>query len=216
MHPAALVQHLGGLLRFIPVTQHDAVAARAQFTGLATGHDLAFQVDDLHFGMRKHSADRRHAPLDRIAEPGLETDRTGLGHAIGDRDIAHVHPVDDLAHHLDRTWRAGHDSSAQRGEVEAREFWMLKLGNEHRRHAVERGAFLLRDRRQRNEWIKPLAGINHGRTMGHGREVAHHHTEAMIERHRDANAVVLCQRHRAPDEIAVVEYVVMRERDALG
>ncbi len=65
VHPAAVVQHLGGLLRFVPVAQHDAVAARAQFTGLAARHDLALEIDDLHLDVRMNAADRRHAPFHR-------------------------------------------------------------------------------------------------------------------------------------------------------
>jgi hypothetical protein len=45
---------------------------------------------------------------------------------------------------------------------------------------------------------------------------AHHHAEAVIERNRNADSVVFGQAHRAADEIAVVEDVVMRQRDALG
>src|SRR5690242_21499634 len=43
-----------------------------------------------------------------------------------------------LLHHLDRARRARHDPGAQRGQVEAREVRVVQLGDEHRRHAVER------------------------------------------------------------------------------
>ena len=93
---------------------------------------------------------------------------------------------------------------------------MIEFGDEHRRHAVERGAFFLRDGLQRRQRIKALAGIDHGGAERDGREIAHHHAKAVIERHRNADAVVLGQAHRAADEIAVVEDVVVGQRHALG
>ena len=95
-------------------------------------------------------------------------------------------------------------------------FGMVEFGDEHGRHAVERRAFFLRDGLQRRQRIETFAGIDHRRARGDGGEIAHHHAEAVIERNRNADAVLLGQPHRAADEIAVVEDVVMRQRDALG
>ena len=47
-------------------------------------------------------------------------------------------------------------------------------------------------------------------------EVPDHHAEAVVERHRHADAVVLRVAERLADEVAVVEDVVVRERGALG
>ena len=95
------------------------------------------------------------------------------------------------------------------------EIGMVELGNEHGGHAVQRRASFLLDRLQRHQRIKSLAGIDHGCARGDGGEIAHHHTEAMIKRNRNADAVALGQAHRAADEIAVVEDIVVRQRDAL-
>src|SRR4051812_23703115 len=76
--------------------------------------------------------------------------------------------------------------------------------------------FSCSDRSQRRERIKPLAGIDHRRAERDGGEVAHDHPEAMIERHRNADAVLFGEAHGAADEIAVVENVVMGQRHALG
>ena len=165
--------------------------------------------------MGMDASDRRHTPLEGIVGRALEADRAGLGHAIGDRHLAHVHLAVDALHHLDRAGRAGHDAGAQRFQVEARKFGMIELGDEHGRHAVDRGAFLLLDGCQRRQRIKAFPGIDHGRTERDGGQVAHHHAEAMIERHRDADAVLLGEPHGAADEIAVVEDVVMGQRHAL-
>ncbi len=47
--------------------------------------------------------------------------------------------------------------------------------------------------RQRRQRIKALAGIDHGGAERDRGEVAHHHAEAVIERHRDADAILLGQ-----------------------
>ena len=97
-----------------------------------------------------------------------------------------------------------------------RKLGMIEFGDEHGRHAVERGAFLPLDGLQRRQRIEAFAGIDHGRAERDGGEIAHHHAEAVIERHGNADAVLFGQAHRAADEIAVVEDVVMRQRHALG
>ena len=162
------------------------------------------------------AADGGDATFQGIVGRALETHRRRLGHAIGDGHFAHVHLVVDALHHLDRAGRARHDAGAQRFQVEARKLGMIEFGDEHRRHAVERGAFFLFDRLQRRQRIKTFAGIDHGRAERDGSEIAHHHAKAVIERHGNADAVLFRQPHRAADEIAVVEDVVMRQRHALG
>ena len=47
-------------------------------------------------------------------------------------------------------------------------------------------------------------------------EVAHHHPEAVVERHRDADAILLRVLDRLAHEKPVVQDVVMRERRAFG
>ena len=163
-----------------------------------------------------NAPDGGHPALQRIVGGALEADRAGFGHAIGDGDVAHVHRFVDAPHHLDRAGRAGHDAGAQRRRGRIWEIGVVEFGDEHGRHAVERRAFFLLDGLQRRQRIESLAGIDHGCARGDGGEIAHHHAEAMIERNRNADAVLLGQAHRAADEIAVVEDVVMRQRDALG
>ncbi len=93
---------------------------------------------------------------------------------------------------------------------------MVELGDEHRRHAVERGAFFLLDGLQRGERIEAFARIDHGGAERDAGEVAHHHAKTVIERHGNADAVAFAKAHRAADEIAVVEDVVVGQRHALG
>jgi hypothetical protein len=59
------------------------------------------------------------------------------------------------------------------------------------------------------------AGIDHGGAERDGGEVAHHHAEAVVERHRDADAILFGQAHGAAGEIAIVEDVVVGQRHTL-
>ena len=52
--------------------------------------------------------------------------------------------------------------------------------------------------------------------MGCRRQIAHHHAEAVVERHRNAHAVLFGVSDAVTDEVAVVEDVDVRERGALG
>ena len=58
--------------------------------------------------------------------------------------------------------------------------------------------------------------IDHGRAVRQAAEIAHHHAEAVIERHGNAQPVVGRELEPAGDEVAVVQDVVMAERRALG
>src|SRR6202007_1365565 len=90
-----------------PVTEHHGVTARAQFAGSATRHDAPLRIYDLDLTMRMDAPDSGDAPLYRVVSAALETDRGGLGHAVGDRYLPHVHPVDRASHHFHRTRAPG-------------------------------------------------------------------------------------------------------------
>ena len=68
---------------------------------------------------------------------------------------------------------------------------MVELGDEHRRHAVERGAALGGDGLEHGLRLETFAGIDHRRAVGDAGEVAQHHAEAVIE------AAPGCRRGRA-------------------
>jgi acyl-CoA synthetase (AMP-forming)/AMP-acid ligase II len=51
--------------------------------------------------MRLDAPDSRDAPLQGIVMGALEADGARFGHAVGDRHLAHVHLVDDLAQTLE-------------------------------------------------------------------------------------------------------------------
>ncbi len=121
-----------------------------------------------------------------------------------------------LLHDLDRAGRAAHHPRPQAGEVEAPELGLLELGDEHGRHAVERGAALVLDRLEHGAGLERLAGDDQARTVHHAGEAAEHHAEAVVERHRHAHPVELRVVQYAAREVGVVDDVVVRERRALG
>ena len=52
--------------------------------------------------------------------------------------------------------------------------------------------------------------------MGQAAEVAHDHAEAVVQRHRDHQAVLRRKAQAFTDHVAVIEDVVVTERGALG
>ena len=174
-YPVGFVNRLGGAVGIVPVAGHDAVTAGQQFARHTARHDPPLLVDDLDLDMRQDAADRRHPPLERIVDRGLEAHRAGLGHAVGDGDLVEMHLVLDPFHQLDGTWSSGHDAGPQRGQIEFRELRAVQLGDEHGRHAVQDGAAFGLDRAQDLERIVTGGGKHHGRAMGDAAQGAQNH-----------------------------------------
>ena len=92
---------------------------------------------------------------------------------------------------------------------------MLQLRDKHRRHAVQRGAALFACRRQNSLGLEAFRRIDHRRPVCDRRQVSEDHSEAVIKRHRDADAIFLRDLHHLAHEVAVVEDVVVGERRPL-
>src|SRR6266481_82696 len=137
VHPATGIEHVGGLFGFVPIAQHDAVAAGAQFAPFAARHDASLEIDNLDLDMGMNAPDGGDPTLQRIVRRALKADRAGFGHAVGDGDVAHVHLFVDATHHLDRAGRAGHDAGSQRRQIEFGKLGMVEFGDEHGRHTIE-------------------------------------------------------------------------------
>src|SRR3954451_17486696 len=97
--------------------------------------------------------------------PTLETDRARFRHAVCDGDLFHVHVTDHAFHDFNWTGSAGHDSRAQARKVEAREFRMFELSDEHRGNAVKRRAALGLNSFECSFRVKPFGWINHRRAV---------------------------------------------------
>ena len=93
---------------------------------------------------------------------------------------------------------------------------LLQHGDEHGRHAVERGAAGLGHRIQRLRRIEALARKHHRRALRDAAQHAHHHAETVVERHRNAQGVLLGQPDAVGDEARIVDDVAVGERGALG
>ena len=160
--------------------------------------------------------DRADPLVERIVHRGLGGHRRGLGHAVTDGHLGHVHHVDALAHHLDRARRTGHDPGAQGRQVVVGEVGQGQLGDEHGRDAVQRRAAFLLDRAQGRARVEDRGRDDDRRTVRGAGQIAQHHPEAVVERHGDADPIGFGVAATLTDEVAVVEDVVVRERRALG
>ena len=211
MHPAVGVNGLGRLVGVVPVALHHRVAPGAEFARRPWRHRATVLVDDLDLDMGEDASDGRDAPFDRVGWAGLERHGAGLGHAVGDGHLAHVHLVDDVLHDRDRARRAGHDAGAQAAEVERVEVRMAKLGDKHRGHAVERGAALRRDGLQHGARVEGVAWIDHGCANRDAGQVPKHHAEAVVQRHGNADPVLFGEALGLAGEVAVVQDALVRE-----
>ena len=135
------------------------------------------------------------------SRPRDRRERRRFGHAVADGHLGHVQPGDDLLHQFDRARRAGHDAGAQRRAVElARNARMLEHGDGT---SSARRTARCSARPGRSPARPAGRSIRPGTTMqapcaGAG-EVAQHHAEAVVERHRNADAVgARCSRSARP------------------
>ncbi|MCY1290821.1 hypothetical protein D9M70_399840 [compost metagenome] len=93
---------------------------------------------------------------------------------------------------------------------------MVELRDKHGGHAVQRGAAFLADGLHGGFGFERFAWEHHGGTRGHAGQHREHHAEAVVERHRDAQLVLLGKAHRHGDKARVVNDVPVRQRGTLG
>ncbi len=127
-----------------------------------------------------------------------------------------MHFADDPPHHLNRTGRARHDPGAQGRQIEIVTLRLIEHGDEHGRHAVQRSGFLFGDGVQGQQRIEGVTGVNHGAAVGDTTQIAHHHAEAVVQRHRNDQAIGGAQAKAFTDHVTVVENIVVTEGRAFG
>ena len=88
-------------------------------------------------------------------------------------------------------------------QIELGKYRVLQLGDEHGGNAMQGGATLLRNRLQGGIGIEKRSGDDHGGARHHASHVAQHYSEAVIERHRNAQPVVMGEAHRVGHSIAL-------------
>src|SRR5947209_8317760 len=100
------------------------------------------RVDNLDLGVRNRLTYSSDAHFDRIIRRRLGHDRRRLCESVGDSHLATMHLAHHTLHDFDWAGRSRHDASAQSREIEAFEFWMLQLSDEHRGYSVQGRATL--------------------------------------------------------------------------
>ena len=139
MHPAVANAFIRQF-RLAPVAAHHGIPARAEFAFLPRRRGSTAFVDNFDLKMRMNPANGGNFLFNRVVSMRLKRDRSGLRHSVADRNLAHVHFVDDSSHDFDRARRARHDSRSQRRQVAVAVSDQFENVHEHRGDAVKPGA----------------------------------------------------------------------------
>src|SRR6266567_3039554 len=100
--------------------------AESMARAVASGHGCArARIDDLALDVGMNGSNRGDARFERIIRRGLKGNRRGFRHPVADRHLGHVHALRHLAHHVNRTWRARHDTGSERVDAVLRKRWMF-------------------------------------------------------------------------------------------
>ena len=214
MQPAAGIDGRARRVRVVVVAAHHVVAAHADLAALAGRAPLARRrIDDLDLLIGQRDTNGLRSLLDRrIARCRRDPGRR-LRHPVRDRDFRQMHIRYHTAHQRLRTERAGHDAGPQRREIEAGEIGRLQLSEEHRRHAVQRGAALAVNRLEHARRVERFDRAQ-PRAVSERAEDADDAAEAMEQRHAEAETVGRGESQDAAERTAVVDDVAAREHHA--
>ena len=81
---------------------------------------------------------------------------------------------------------------------------------------MQRRAAFCRDRFQHRQGFEGFARIDHGGPMGDAGEIPQHHTETVIEWHRNAQPITGGQLDSFPNKEAIVQQVMVGQGGSLG
>ena len=208
MQETVLVDDRSGSFRILVIPFHDVVPLAAHLAGSPRRTFLVgLRIEHLHLDVRKSPPDGRRANLHRIGRRRSRHTGRGFGQAVYADDLLAVHFVHHLLHRLDRAGRAGHDPGTQRTQVEHIEHRMVQLGDEHRRHAVQRRTAFAVHRRQHFQRIEIL-DHHHRRTVRNHRTDPQHAAETMEQRHANQQSVGRSKMHPVADRQPVVQDIV--------
>ena len=93
---------------------------------------------------------------------------------------------------------------------------MGQFGYEHGWHAIQTGAAFLGNGRQYGFGLEGFIGKHHAGTMAGAAQIAHHHTEAVIQRYRNTHPVLVCIATAFGNKVTVVKDIAMGQRGAFG
>ena len=89
---------------------------------------------------------------------------------------------------------------------------MVEDRDQHGRHSVKRRTTFISHRLKCHPRIISLSGVDHRSPARHGCKITQDHAEAMIERNRNADAVLDGEIDGLSRKITIVENVAMRKR----
>ena len=214
MQPAVLVYRLSRRFGHFVVTFHYIITARTKFADLSGAERLAgLGVNDLRFNAGERASDGVDAALDRVVGRRLRTAGRRLGLTVGYGYFGHTHLVNDLTHDLYRTGRTRHYAGAE-VEFELLEPRMTEHRDKHRRNAVDCRTFRVLQGFH-DLYRTVIFDRHHRRSVRDARHGRKHQTETMVERNGYAEAVGGREFHAVADSFAVVQYIVMRQHNAL-
>ncbi|GBD36743.1 hypothetical protein HRbin36_01871 [bacterium HR36] len=88
---------------------------------------------------------------------------------------------------------------------------MVQFRQEHRRHAVNGCASLLVNGLQSRQWVERFCGYDHGGSVDHAHQCAHHAAKTVVKRHRNTQAVLLTECQTLADVVGVHKQITVRQ-----
>ena len=164
--------------------------------------------------MGMDAPDGRDALLERIVDGALEATRAGLGHAVGDGDLGHV--ISETTFFITSIGQGAPAMMPVRSEAEVEpansdgRAWRRTWSAPRRARCSAR-----RHRGKVGDGVESLRRKHHRGALRDAAHRAHHHAEAVIERHGDAQPVLGPEPHRRGDEIAIVDDVEVGQGSTL-
>ena len=200
----------------VVVADHHAIAADADFADLADRQHpvAAVHAADRNLGLRHRQAGRVADGLEALALMMLGDERRGFGLAV-DRLEGAAEALDGFAHQFGRDHRAAGDRNLRRRHVERRRVQALHHGDQHGRHAQNRGHLLALEQAQHGGRIE-LLDEEH-RAAGLERAEGNHAAAAGVEHRHEIRPYRIRPRIRAPgEETRIVGERPVRQHRPLG
>ena len=215
MEEAVLVDDLFCSLWILVIAFHHIESATAHLTLYTNRTFLAcFRIEHFHLYKREVATYGGATLLEGIVQTSLRHTWRRLGESI-DAGDGHIHLLRYLLHQLYRTETACHNARTQTGQIKHREHRVVQLSYKHRGDAVQSRTPFFMDRGQHYQRVE-LLDHHFGTAVRQTVHRSEHHTEAVEQRHTDAQFVVLGEAHILTCKIAVVGNAVMSEHHALG
>ena len=216
MEPTVLIDRISCSFGHLIIALHYVVSAGYEFAVGIVGKLFAcFGVDNLTFDLGKRSSYGRHSYFNRIVCRAHRASGRCFGLSVNDRDLLHIHAVDNLIHYRLGTRRSCHNSGSHIGEVGLSKIIVLKHCYEHCRYAVERRYVFSVYARKCTLW-REVRQRQASTAVCHCSGHCKHHSEAMEHRNLYHHSVCGRKIHSVADAFTVIYDVVVCEHNTLG